>query len=155
MDLFKIYVSRLNNGQTHEYEESVSPDFLDVRDNFLKFQENIHVTGSTYLADDHLVSHLCIDAAATVPCSICNEPVRIPIVIKDLYLSTPLTEIKGVIYDLSGEIRDSILLQVPQFAECSEGQCPQRSYIEQFLEKKPKEEKKTDTDSIHFPFSEL
>lgn len=155
MDQFKIYVNRLNNGQTHEHEESLSSDFLDVRENFLKFQENIRISGSTYLADDHLVSHLCIDAIATIPCSICNEPVRIPIAIKDLYLSTPLTEIKGAIYDLSDEIRESILLQVPQFAECQQGKCPQRSHIEQFLGKKPKDEKKSDSDSIHFPFSEL
>jgi uncharacterized metal-binding protein YceD (DUF177 family) len=155
MDLFKIYINRLNNGQTHKHEEDCPPDFLGVSENFLKFEENIHITGSTYLADDHLITQLNIHTAAVIPCSICNEPVRIPIAIKDLYLSTPIADIKGAIHDLSDEIRESILLQVPQFAECSQGRCPQRAHIEQFLGKKLKEEKKTDPDSTHFPFSGL
>jgi uncharacterized metal-binding protein YceD (DUF177 family) len=155
MDLFKIYIHRLNNGQTHEHDENCTPDFLDVNENFLKFEENIHITGSSYLADDHLITQLTIHTAAAIPCSICNEPVRIPIAIKNLYLSTPIADIKGAIYDLTDEIRESILLQVPQFAECGQGRCPQRPHIEQFLEKKLKVEKKAAPDSTHFPFSNL
>lgn len=155
MDLFKIYIHRLNNGQIHKHEENCSPDFLDVSENFLKFEENIHITGSSYLADDHLITQLTIHTAATIPCSICNEAVRIPIGIKDLYLSMPIVDIKGAIYDLTDEIRESILLQVPQFAECGPGCCPQRAHVEQLFGKKVKAEKKAARDSTHFPFSEL
>jgi uncharacterized metal-binding protein YceD (DUF177 family) len=155
MDQFKIYVNRLNNGQAQNHAEVLPPDFLEVQEEALNFKENIHISGTTYLADDHLVSHLDIEATAFIPCSICNEPVRIPILIKDLYLSKPLDDIKGAIYDLADDIRESILLQVPQFAECNKGQCPNRPFIQQFLEKKAQEKKKALPDSVHFPFSEL
>src|SRR5580700_1329617 len=115
MDYFKIYVNRLKDGQAQKHDETIPPDFIDVQEESLKFREPIHIAGTTYLADDHLVTHLEIDAAAFIPCSICNEPVRISLVIKDLYLSKPLAEIKGAIYDLIEDIRESILLQVPQF----------------------------------------
>jgi hypothetical protein len=154
MDQFKIYVNRLKEGQTHLHDETVSPEFLDIHEDALCFQESVRVTGSSYLADDHLITHLDVSAAAFIPCSICNGPVRIPIVIKNLYLSMPLSEIRGAVYNLCDEIRESILLQAPQFAECNEGNCPNRPYLQKFLEKDMDEKKKPASDSVHFPFSE-
>lgn len=155
MEQFKIYVSRLKNEQEHHHDERVAPDFLGVQEESLSFQENIHIAGSTYLADDHLITHLDIETAAFIPCSICNEAVRVPITVKNLYLSKPLVEIKGAVYDLLDDIRESILLQTPQFAECNNGQCPNRPYVQQFLGKKAKEKKTPAPDSVHFPFSEI
>jgi len=155
MEQFKIYVNRLKNEQEHRHDERVAPDFLGIKEEFLSFEENIHITGSTYLADDHLITHLDIDTAAYIPCSICNEPVRVAITIKNLYLSQPLTEIKGAVYDLLDDIRESILLQTPQFAECNKGQCPSRPFVQNFLGKKSKEKKNPASDSVHFPFSEI
>jgi len=155
MEQFKIYVNRLKNEQEHHHDERVAPDFLGVQEESLSFQENVHIAGSTYLADDHLITHLDIDAAALIPCSICNEVVRVPITIKNLYLSKPLAEIKGAVYDLLDDIRESILLQTPQFAECNNGQCPNRPYVQQFLDKKSKEKKAPAPDSVHFPFSQI
>jgi hypothetical protein len=155
MDQFKIYVNRLNDGQSQTHDEILPPDFLEVQEEALRFQENIHITGSTYLADDHLISHFDIDASALIPCCICNEPVRIPILIKNLYLSKPLVDIKGAIYDLLDDIRESILIQVPQFTECNKGQCPNRPFVQQFLRKKSQEKKNVIPDCTHFPFSDL
>ncbi len=155
MEQFKIYVNRLNDGQAQHIDETVPPDFLGVQEEALTFQENIHIAGDIYTADDHLITHLDIETSAFVPCSICNESVRIPILIKNLYLSKPVADIKGAIYDLIEDIRESILIQVPQFTECNKGQCPNRQFIQQFLEKKSQEKVKAPIDTVHFPFSEL
>jgi hypothetical protein len=65
-----------------------------------------------------------------------------------------VVEIQGAIYSLLDDIRESILLQVPQFAECNQGKCPQRSLLQPFLEKKiPVKDERSDT--VHFPFSGL
>lgn len=155
MDQLKIYINRLKNEHIQKLDEILSPDFLDIHEEALHFKETIHVTGSIYLADDHLIAHLVIDAAAIIPCSICNGPVRIPIEIKDLYLSKPIADIKSAIYDLGDDIRESILLQVPQFVECNQGKCPHRQLIRQFLGKPSQEKKSIPSDTVHFPFSGL
>src|SRR5690242_16492686 len=154
MEAFKIYVSRLRDGQTVSHDETLPPDFLEVVEDSLSFQESIRITGSTYLADDHLITHLDIKAYAHIPCSICNEDVRVPILIDNLDLSKPVVEIEGAIYSLLDDIRESILLQVPQFTECNQGQCPQRPLLQPFLEKKI-QEKDEHSDTVHFPFSGL
>ncbi len=153
MQQIKIYIDRLKNDQTFKIEETLSPDFLDVHDAELTFKEPILVKGESYLADDHLVIHLSIETTATLPCSICNEPVTLPIEIKNLYLTQPLTEIEGSIFDLAGEVRETILLQTPLFIECSKGNCPERDSIKRFFkEESPLQESE---EKINFPFADL
>jgi uncharacterized metal-binding protein YceD (DUF177 family) len=134
-------------------EEVLPPDFLDIHDEELAFNEPVHVGGEAYLADDHLVIHLSIKTTAQMPCAICNNTVLLPIAIKDLYLTHPLDEIKNPIYDLSEEVRENILLQAPLFAECNLGKCPERENVKKFM--KSGDPSKKSEEMSQFPFADL
>ena len=157
MEQLKIYVDRLKEGHQELLNEVLSPSFFDIEDKDLHFSGDVHVEGEVYLANEHLVVHLNIDVNAVLPCAICNELTNHPISIKNLYLTKPLAEIKGAVYDLSNEVRESILLQTPRFTECNQGKCPERESIKKYLA--PKEQKALDTKAkgevVHFPFADI
>jgi uncharacterized metal-binding protein YceD (DUF177 family) len=153
MENLKIYIDRLKGGHTQKIEESLPPDFLEVKDEELAFNDPVRIWGTVCLADEHLVIHLDIETSACLPCSICNDAVSIPIVIKNIYLTQPLTEINGAIFDLTEQVRETLLLQTPLFAECRRGKCPERESIKKFL--KPDETPSDPGDVTHFPFADL
>ena len=153
MDNLKIYIDRLNGGQTQEIDETLAPDFLDVNEKELSFKDPVHIKAEVYLADDYLVIDLNADTFAWLPCSICNENVRTPITIKNFHLTQPLAEIKAAIFDLVEKVREVILLQTPLFTECNEGKCPERENIKKFL--KPDEKPSNPADINYFPFADL
>lgn len=152
MESLKIYIDRLKGGQTLKIDETLPPGFLDVDEEDLLFEDPVFLNGEAYLANEHLIIHLNIETQASLPCSICNDPVHISIVIKNIYLSNPLAEIKGAVFDITNEVRESILLQTPLFTECHNGKCPERESLKQFL-KPPQKEAKNDI--VHFPFADL
>ena len=152
-DRFKIYVDRLKDHDL-KIHETFKPDFLDVEEgDSLKFPYPVALKGEAYLADDNLVMHLDVATQGEVPCTVCNEMTKVDIVIPEFYLAVPLEEVKGGIYDYSEMLREEILLAVPQFAECSDGICPQRKELEKFL-KKPGEEDSPEEERYH-PFADL
>lgn len=153
MESLKIYVDRLKNGQEHKIQETSSPDFLELDEEDLVFDDPVTLQGEVYTADDHLVIHLNIETSAHLPCSICNDAVHTPISIKGLYLTHPLSEIPGAIFDLTEEVRESILLQTPLFIECNNGKCPERENIKKFL--KPEQNIPEVGPDTHFPFADL
>lgn len=129
---FKIYVDRLEN-QTQKIEEEVLPEFLDVSDETLQFNSLVHVTGEAYTTGQDLVIHLDLSTNAQLPCTICNEWTHVPIELENVYITSPLSEVKGGKYDFSDHVRDEILLAVPQFVECHGGVCPHRREMKKFL----------------------
>lgn len=153
MENLKIYIDRLKGGHPLKIEETLSPEFLDVHEEELAFEEPVHVKGEAYLAEDHLVMHLAIKTSAILPCAICNDAVVSPIGVKDVYLTEPLSEIKTAIFDLTDLVRETILLQIPLFVECKGGKCPERDNIKRFL--KPEEKSSASEEINHFPFADL
>ncbi len=153
MENLKIYIDRLKGGNALKIEETLPPDFLDVDDEELVFEETVRIQGEAYLADEHLVIHLNIETSAFLPCSICNDAVSTPISLKNIYLTEPLSEIKGAIFDLGQQVRETILLQTPLFIECNGGKCPEREHIKKFL--KPEEKPSDPGEITHFPFADL
>jgi len=153
MKSLKIYIDRLKEGQTHSIQESLAPESMDLSDDELQFHEPIEISGEAYLADTHLVIQLHIKTTALLPCSICNDAVPVPIVMKNVYLTESLSDIKGAIYDCKEQVRETILLQAPQFAECNNGKCPERDDIKKFLKSEPKPRAPGET--THFPFADL
>lgn len=144
----KIYIDRLKDGRTEKIEEVMTPDFLDVHEAELTFSDPVSFSGDAYLTDDHLIIRLEIKTLAQIPCSICNHSVTVPIEIKDFYTAEPIKEITSACFDCSEILRESILLQVPAFAECDGGKCPERQNIKNFL-KQPEDKPEL------FPFKSL
>ena len=153
MEKMKIYIDRLRGSQTLEIDETLSPDFLDIHETELSFKDPVHLHIEAYLANDHLILHVNVDTSAYLPCSICNTSVHTPIIIKNICLTKPLAEIEGAIFDMTEEVRETILLQTPLFTECHNGKCPDREVINKFI--RPHENKQSSADVVHFPFADL
>lgn len=146
----KIYVDRLKDGHTEQVNELLDPSVLDIQEQELSFSRAVEVTGEAYLAEDHLVFHFQIAAAADIPCAICNETFSYPLSV-DCYHTEQLEELKSSVFNGTEAIREAILLQVPPFAECHEGKCPERKNISKFLKK----EVEKPEPHVQFPFSNL
>ncbi|MBF5059828.1 YceD family protein [Candidatus Neptunochlamydia vexilliferae] len=141
---FKIYVDRLSNGRTEEIQETLSPDFIDVKEKDLQFHTPVEMEGKAYLAEDHLVIQLKVAAEAIIPCSICNEEVKKKVVVKSFYHTEELENIRGQVYDYGDPLREAILLEVPPYVEC-EGKCPKREELKNYFSK----------GDDQFPFADL
>lgn len=156
-DRFKIYPDQLRNGNVEEINELYEPDFISINEKELKFVKPVSVKGQAYLADDNLVLNLDIEAFAVMPCSICNEAVEICIDIESLYHVEPLEQIKGAVYNLKELLREAIVIDVPNFAECHNGHCPQRKEMAKYFKKDDVDATKkeaSDGDRYH-PFADI
>lgn len=137
---FQIYVDRLRGGKREEISFANTPEFLGVTENELSFKAPIQVDGEAYLADNELLLHLNMKAEAEMPCKICGVAVQIPVEVKNFYHSLPASDVKSAIFDFSSIVREEILIQLPQFAECGNGQCPKRKDFDQYFRKNNPEE---------------
>jgi uncharacterized metal-binding protein YceD (DUF177 family) len=149
-DRFKIFVERLRDGHTEQIQEVFLPDFLEIQDEDLLYQDNVYVKGKAYLVEDNLIIHLDIRTSARLPCIICNEPVVVPVEIHGFYHTEPIAGIKGSVFNYTNVLREIIILESPVFAECK-GKCPQREEIEKYLFK----EKGENPEEGYHPFSDL
>lgn len=154
-DQLTIYIDRLQDGKIEEISTQASCDFIDVYEHDLEFKDPIEVTGSVYLTQDHLVSHLSIKTQLYMPCAICNQSSPISIEVKNLYTTEPLETIHSGLFDLRTMIREALLLEVPGFYECSEGNCPERTIFAKFLKQSEKEVSAKVQPKSYLPFADL
>lgn len=157
-DAFKIYVDQLRDGHEEIIHEMFEPDFIDINEKDLKFKKPVQVEGKAYMADDSLVLNFDITTEASLLCTVCNTVVPAEIKIHNFYHAVPLDEIKGGIYYMQDILRETILLETPNFQECNGGNCPEREKLSKYL-KTPKSENDTGADSSdeegYRPFSNL
>ncbi|PCI95676.1 hypothetical protein COB11_01450 [Candidatus Aerophobetes bacterium] len=147
-----IYIERLREGESTEIDEVLSATDLELEDDQLHFMPDIKLTGSAYIAEDHLVLNLDISANASIACNVCNADVKIPIELKNTYITKDLSELRSGVFRYVDDLRESILLESPSFAECNNGSCPERTTIEPFLKK---EDRKKEDSEVYFPFDDL
>lgn len=152
-DLFKIYIEQLREGHEEKIHEKLDPVFLDIHEADLVFDRPVDLEGVAYLAEQELVFHWNIRTEVLVPCSMCNEPVRILIHIQNFYSSVCIREIKSGIYNFKDLLRETILLEVPPFAECCGGKCPKRQEYKKYL--KESSSPSSDDEAGYHPFADL
>lgn len=150
-DGFNIYVEQLRSGNSEKISEAFAPDFLDVHEKELAFNDPVKVSGEAYLAEDNLILHLEISTFASIPCRICNEPVKVPLQLQKFYHSEPLDVIKSGVYNMMPLLREATLLETPAFAECEQGKCPKRKEFEKYIKKTENSEK----EEGYHPFDDL
>lgn|GEM_PF-345198 len=148
-DTFRIFVEQLREGKTTSLKESINTSFLGISDANLKYSNPVELMGTAYLAEDHLMIRLSMTTKAMMTCTICNEWTEVPVTVPSFYLSVPIEEIKGGIYNLEKEVREAILLETPRFAECHGGECPSRNAFKQYFKNRDE-----DGDAIS-PFESL
>jgi len=147
---FKILIDRLKGGQTEKIEEALDPAFLAVDEKELRFPSKVDVKGDVYLTDDHLVIRLKAKTTVSMPCAICNEMIKTELKIEDFYHAHPIEEIPSAIFDYTELLREAILLGIPQYIECNNGNCPERASLAPFLRSQARIEKPT-----YFPFADM
>ncbi|MFI5344331.1 MAG: YceD family protein [Chlamydiales bacterium] len=152
-DEFKIYVEQLREGHENRIDEVFSPDFLEINEPDLAFLKPVKLQGVAYIAEKELILNWNIWTEALVPCAICNEKVPVEIEIDNFYYSEPLDAIKSGIFNFKSLLRETILLEVPLFTECNQGNCPSRKEVAQYL-RKPSEEESDEGEGYH-PFADL
>lgn len=145
-DQFRIYVDRLSDGRVEEINLSFDPAFMDVQEEELAFPSQVAIKGKAYVSDGRLILSLKLQTHAQLPCSICNQLTKIPVVIGDFIHTQEIATIKGNIFNVSHVLREAILLELPLTAECLNGACPQREELKQYFTK-PK--------GTYSPFEEL
>ncbi len=153
-DCFKIYIEQLRDGQSEKICETFSAELLDVDEVELTFDTEVKVEGEAYLTEEMLLLHLTIHTSFLMPCAICNANVRRKIEIKGLYHPQPLAEIKSSVFNFKSLLRELILLEVPQFAEC-EGKCPKREEIAHYFKVKQEMGTAELEDDGYQPFANL
>lgn len=152
---FNIYIERLRDGHALNIQEKIEPDFLDVHETDLSFPDPVAISGEAYLAEDHLIVHLKIKTTASIPCTICNNPVIFSISIDDFYHAEPLADLHSPIFNFKEALREAILLQVPPFTECHEGKCPERESVNKFLKKDINQPNSSPAMTTYFPFADI
>jgi uncharacterized metal-binding protein YceD (DUF177 family) len=150
-ELFKIWVDRLREGSVQKISGSFSPSFLEIDEKDLQFKVPVEVSGKAYLAETHLVIQLNAKTEASVPCSICNEMMDVELKVENFYEAQAIEEIPGAVFDFSAPLRAALLLKLPQYFECREGNCPERTTLAPYLRSAPKAEEK----NTNFPFADL
>lgn len=149
-----IYTDRLKDGEKQQITAELPSNFMEIDEPALSFLDPVKIQGEAYPADDHLVLHLQIETSASLPCIVCNQALKIPIVIEDFYHAEALAEVKGGIFDYADKLREAVLLQTPNFVECENGNCPERSVVSKYLKPAPPT-KSSSKDSPYFPFANL
>ncbi|GAB4186433.1 MAG: hypothetical protein Tsb0015_04210 [Simkaniaceae bacterium] len=152
-DIFKIYIDRLTKERMEKIAFSSDCSFLDIHEAELQFADPIDVKGEAYLTKEHLIIHLKIHTAASLLCKICNGPACKEIILDNFYHAEPLENIKRGIYDYSVKLREAVLLEVPAFLECNNGNCPQRTELKEYFTENTMQASKKE--SRHFPFKNL
>ena len=142
----KIYIDRLSGEKTEKIAETLSSSFIDVNEKDLKFKGPVSLKGKAYLAEDHLIIQLDVEAEALIPCAICNETVEKKLHIRGFYHTEELEKIRGQVYDYTHPLREAVLLEVPSYVECLNN-CPQRMSLKNYLKK--------GSDHEQFPFADL
>ncbi|GAB4236861.1 MAG: hypothetical protein Tsb0021_16700 [Chlamydiales bacterium] len=149
---FVIYTDRLRDGKEEVIQETFDPAFLELNEGNVSFEHPVEVRGKAYLAQNDLILHLSVDTRVSVRCIICDQKVAVPIEIRDLYIDVPLDDVKGGTYSFQEDLRQEIVVEVPEYYECHEGNCPERKEIEPFLKDPQKNEGE---DERQKPFADL
>jgi uncharacterized metal-binding protein YceD (DUF177 family) len=154
LDHCNLLVEHLKEGKSSAIDAALDPNLLQLNSGDLSFSNPIRIQGVSYLAEDHLVIQLDVQSTAYLPCSVCNKSVSISVVLKNVYITKPLSELSSGKLNFAEDLREVVLLEVPSFAECNEGKCPERVYIEKYL-KQSAVKMANETEEMYYPFDGL
>lgn len=147
-DQLKIYIDRLRDEKCEQISLLLPSEFMEISDRELIFSSPIEIEGEAYTADDFLILRLKAKTTFSLPCSICNEMITLPLELNNFYHTESLETIKGALFDFGEILRDTLLLDIPAFAEC-QSECPERKSVNKFFKKEEP------LSQEHFPFESL
>ena len=127
-----VSIDRVRSEDSTKIEESFSPEFLAIAEQDLLFTAPVVVEVELSLGGDFLLIAGNITTEAQCRCKICNELFPIPLSI-DFHWTTE--EDLSQELDLLPILREHILLEIPPFAECQDGNCPERKIVQNYFAK--------------------
>ncbi len=130
---FLINLDRLKKKDTLSLDQVVPSAFLDLGEHEIQFGDEINLRGEAYVVDERLVLHLDVLVPVVLTCTICNGEIPQNIVVNNLYHVEEISDLKSPIFDFSSVLRQEILLEVPRFSECQNGNCPERETLKAYL----------------------
>ena len=152
----KIFIERLEPQTEYPLSHSLAPSFLQIEEKELIVTAPVDVKGKVFLTDHTLIFHLSCKTAIHMPCSICNKMQVFFLNSTETIHSFDLEELRESTFDYSFLVREDLLLQIPQFAECNEGKCSERESLSSYIKKSPSPIKKgSSKQSSYFPFADL
>lgn len=154
-DCCTVLIEHLREGKSTPIDESFAPTTLELNDEELSFIDPVSIKGSGYLAEDLLVIQIDITGACYLPCAVCNKPVKIPLVLKNTYITKPLSECSSGKAYFMQDLREAILLEVPSFTECNEGKCPERTHMKEYLKQPAPKTPRQEESDLYYPFDDL
>ncbi len=132
-DEFVINLDQLRKRKNHPLNMTVSSDFLGIEEGALHFGPQVDIEGEAYIVDERLILHLDVLVPAILTCTICNGDVQKTVKINNLYHIEEIAQIKSPTFDIAPILRQEILLEVPNYVECREGNCPQREIFKAYM----------------------
>ncbi len=147
---FLIYLNQLKDGAVQKFDISLPSDFLNISEPELAFPDPVSIKGEAYLAEEDLILHFDASTSGRMPCAACNQMTPFPLAVKGFYHTESLAEVSDLTFDFRPAVRDALLVDLPQIAECK-GKCPERAALAKFLKK----ETAKDETTAHFPFANL
>jgi uncharacterized metal-binding protein YceD (DUF177 family) len=145
----KIYVEQYRDGKREALDYALPSEFLEIKESDLTFRSPVYLKGEVYATDEHLILQLSAHTEAEMPCNVCNKKIFVPVKADMIYHAIPLEEIPSTIFDFSDLVREEIVLLTPQFVECSQGKCPERTDLSKIMKNKAVKGQN------HFPFADL
>ncbi len=145
----KIFTEQLRDGKREQIEHVLPPDFLGLGEPDLIFQHPIYLKGEVYATDEDLILQLSAHTEVKMPCSICNDMTFVTLKTEELYHTILLSELESTTFDFTDILREEIVILIPQYVECQQGNCPERKVISKFMKSK------VVSPQNHFPFADL
>jgi len=133
VDSFTVYIDRLADGSVESLDLALPADFLEVNDGDLSYQSPIQLKGQVYVAETDLVMCFDIKALANMRCTLCNEPVTVPIDLKKIYFAESLETMKSGLFSFKELVRETILIETPRFVKCGGKDCKQKNQFTKYL----------------------
>ena len=134
--MFTLHLHHLKEGTPFCLEDDFDPSFLDIHEEDLQFVDPVHVKVKIEKKDSLLIFHLSLNTYATIPCSICNQPTKTPLTLKDYVHTEEMASYTHAHFDYTEILREALLVDVPFFIECHDGNCPERKHIASYLKTK-------------------
>jgi hypothetical protein len=115
-------------------DDSVDAQFLDLaNDDELQVTKPIVIKGRIYRTSEWLIIDASIRAVFNAACPLCNDSFELPVEIASWNHQQLISDVDGQTWDITEALRESILIEVPFFAQCGGSSCKNYKEVEPFI----------------------
>lgn len=129
-----LFLDQLLPDEEMSVSWTLDPDFLDFPPNDeVQPSRSAVVQGVCSLVDGVALLNLQVKAFFFVRCALCNESFEYEVCIDRLTYQELVENIKKKRWDVSGVVREAIVIEIPFFPQCGGKECLHREEIQKYL----------------------